>query len=130
MRTHLVILAVLHAVQGVLALLGALAVILSLGAVGMFIGIAPDAPGWLGALLGGTGLLIGLVMLALALPGVALAYGLYAQRAWARPLGLVVGVLSLLNFPFGTILGVYTLWAMLQPETSALLGRRADAVYP
>lgn len=129
MRTHLVVLAVLHAVQALFALAGALVVLLSLGVAGFAVGFAEGVPTWLGALLGTTGVLVGVFLLALALPGLALAWGLYTRRSWARPLGLVLGVLSLVNFPLGTILGVYTLWALLQPETAALLGRRADAAY-
>src|SRR6267378_4301550 len=56
----------------------------------------------------------------LALFGVlhlALAWGLFEREPWARMLGLVLGFLALLRFPFGTALGIYTLWVLL-PETS------------
>ena len=32
---------------------------------------------------------------------------------WARVLGLVLGFLALLRPPFGTALGIYTLWGLL-----------------
>jgi hypothetical protein len=129
MRPHLTVLAVLHLIQGAFALLGALAVLGGMALAGGAMAIIPDVPGWVAALVGGMGVLVGLFLAALAIPGLALAYGLLARKAWARPLGLLVGVLSLVNFPFGTILGVYTLWAMLQSETAALLGRSADPAY-
>jgi hypothetical protein len=47
-----------------------------------------------------------------------LAWGLFERQAWARTLGIIVGFLALLRIPFGTALGVYTLW-MLLPESSA-----------
>src|SRR5690242_419650 len=46
---------------------------------------------------------IGLLLVALPLPGLAAGYGLLTHKPWARILALVEGVLSLLNFPLGTI---------------------------
>jgi len=53
-----------------------------------------------------------------------LAWGLFERQPWARILGIVVGFLALLRFPFGTALGIYTLWVLL-PESS---GREYDAM--
>ena len=47
-----------------------------------------------------------------------LAWGLFERQPWARMLGLVLGILALIRFPFGTALGIYTLW-VLAPEESA-----------
>jgi hypothetical protein len=46
-----------------------------------------------------------------------LAWGLYERQPWARMLGIVVGYLALIRIPFGTALGIYTLW-VLAPEGS------------
>jgi len=46
-----------------------------------------------------------------------LAWGLFEREPWARFFGLALGFLALLRFPFGTLLGIYTLWVPL-PETS------------
>ena len=51
-----------------------------------------------------------------------LAWGLSERQPWARILGIVVGFLALIRFPFGTALGIYTLWVLL-PESS---GREYD----
>jgi hypothetical protein len=51
-----------------------------------------------------------------------LAWGLSERQPWARILGIVVGFLALIRFPFGTALGIYTLWVLL-PERS---GREYD----
>jgi hypothetical protein len=127
MRPHLTILAVLHLIHGAFALLGAVAVLGGMALAGGVMAFAPDVPGWVAALVGSMGVLVGLFLAVLALPSLALGYGLFARKAWARPLGFIVGVLSLVNFPIGTILGVYTIWAMLQTETSILLGRTEPA---
>lgn len=47
-----------------------------------------------------------------------LAWGLFEKQPWARTLGIVLGLLALIRIPFGTALGVYTLWVLL-PENSA-----------
>ena len=47
-----------------------------------------------------------------------LAWGLYERQSWARFLGLILGFLALIRFPFGTALGIYTIWVLL-PESSA-----------
>jgi uncharacterized membrane protein len=36
-------------------------------------------------------------------------YGLRTRRRWARPLGLSLAVVSLVNIPVGTALGIYTI---------------------
>lgn len=57
---------------------------------------------------------VGVLMVLLALPGLASGYGLLKRRSWGRILAIVVGVLNLPNFPLGTALGLYTLWVLLQ----------------
>ena len=64
------------------------------------------------------GISIGLLLVALPLPGLAAGYGLLTHKPWARILALVVGVLSLLNFPLGTIIGIYT-FLVLMPRAAA-----------
>jgi hypothetical protein len=46
-----------------------------------------------------------------------LAWGLYERQPWARVLAIVVACLALIRIPFGTALGIYTLW-VLAPEGS------------
>jgi hypothetical protein len=55
-----------------------------------------------------------------SLPGVIVGIGLLKRRQWARIGGIVVAVLSLLAFPFGTALGAYSLWVLFSPDTERL----------
>jgi hypothetical protein len=48
-----------------------------------------------------------------ALAGLAAGWGLFQRLPWARPLALVVNTLGIVSFPFGTLLGIYTLWVLL-----------------
>jgi hypothetical protein len=67
------------------------------------------------AVLGVVGTSIGLLLAALGIPGLVAGYGLLARKIWARLLAIVVGILGLVNFPFGTAIGLYTLWVLTQP---------------
>ena len=44
-------------------------------------------------------------------------WGLLQRESWARPLVLVLGIISLLNIPFGTALGIYTLWVFIPSQS-------------
>ena len=56
---------------------------------------------------------IGVLILAKALAGFLAGYGLLQRESWARILALILGFISLFNIPFGTALGIYTLWVLL-----------------
>ncbi len=55
----------------------------------------------------------------LSIPGVIGGVGLVKRKGWARILVLVLGFLNLINFPLGTLLGVYTIWVLMQDEADA-----------
>lgn len=71
------------------------------------------------AILGAVGTFIGLLMAALAIPGMIAGWGLLKRKNWGRVLGIIVGIFSLMNFPLGTAIGVYTLYVLLQEEAPA-----------
>lgn len=50
----------------------------------------------------------------LSVPALIAGVGLLMRQSWARYLGLIVGVFSLVNFPIGTVIGGYTLFVLLQ----------------
>jgi phage shock protein PspC (stress-responsive transcriptional regulator) len=56
----------------------------------------------------------------LSAPGIIGGMGLLKRQSWARILVLVLGVINLLNIPFGTALGIYTIWALTHKETEEL----------
>ena len=51
-----------------------------------------------------------------SIPGLLAGIGLFKRKEWARILTLIISVLNLFSFPFGTALGVYSIWALVQPE--------------
>ena len=88
--------------------------------------VPPDVPvGFLTALF----TTLGIIVLAKAALGFLAGWGLTQREAWARVLALVLAFISLFNIPFGTAIGVYTLWVLLpgqsQQEYDALVAARA-----
>lgn len=54
------------------------------------------------------------LMLIFALPGFIAGYGVLKRKSWGRILAIILGVFHLVNIPLGTVLGIYTLWALMQ----------------
>ena len=61
--------------------------------------------------------IIMVVSLILSVPGILAGIGLFKRKEWARILTLIISVLELINFPLGTAVGVYSIWALAQNET-------------
>jgi hypothetical protein len=58
-----------------------------------------------------------LMTVTMAAAAMLTGYALLTRKPWARILAIVIGILALLKFPFGTALGIYTLW-VLAPQVS------------
>ena len=61
---------------------------------------------------------LGAGFLIIAAAGVCIGMGLMQHAPWARIAALVLGILALLHPPFGTALGIYTLWVLLPGEAA------------
>lgn len=116
MRTHLNVLALLYLLTSIGEVVAAFAIFGILGGVGLLSG---DVFAF--SFLAGLGSILGFFLLLIGLPGLILAWGFWKLKSWARPLGFVLAVLNLFNAPLGTLLGIYTIWALLQDETTRLL---------
>ncbi len=46
--------------------------------------------------------------------------GLRKLKSWARSMSIIVCALNILSVPFGTMVGIYALWALLSPEVEPL----------
>lgn len=72
---------------------------------------------------------IGILVMAKAAFGFFAGWGVLHRESWGRILALVLAFISLFNIPFGTALGVYTLWVLLpgesQREYDGLVAQRA-----
>jgi predicted nucleic acid-binding Zn ribbon protein len=73
---------------------------------------------------------VGILLIIKGIVGVAAGYGLTQRAPWARITIVVLGFLALLNVPFGTALGIYTIWVLLSPGADTqyqTLGRSVSA---
>lgn len=113
MATHVKILGWLYLAFGAFGLFGALAVLLAGAGGGML--AAMDNP-MAGLIVGGASVFAAVVVVIFVLPSLLTGWGLLTRKPWARMLAIIVGIISLINIPLGTILGVYTLWVMFQDE--------------
>jgi hypothetical protein len=86
------------------------------GALGNF-GHGPMPPEWLGPMIMHLALPFILIRSALAF---AAAWGLMQREQWGRVVAIVAAVLSLIRFPFGTAIGVWTLVMLLGYRNSTL----------
>jgi hypothetical protein len=71
--------------------------------------------GFLRALAGTLGILI----LAKSAVGFVAGWGLLQRLPWARMLTIILAFLALFNIPFGTALGIYSLWVLLPAGSDA-----------
>ncbi len=71
--------------------------------------------------------LLGVLVSGFAIAGVIAGWGLLAHRPWARMLAIVLGCISLIHFPFGTALGIYTLWVLIPAGSDVEYQRLARA---
>lgn len=61
--------------------------------------------------------LMGTLFLAGGVIGIIAGWGLLDRQPWARMLAIVLGFINLIHIPFGTALGIYTLWVLLPAES-------------
>jgi membrane-associated protease RseP (regulator of RpoE activity) len=65
---------------------------------------------------------VAIVFIIISIPGILAGLGLYKRQEWARILTLIISVIEIFNFPFGTAIGIYSIWALIQPESIAEFG--------
>ena len=128
MDTHVRIVAVTRIILGGLGALAGIFCLFLFGSIAGLVGALgtqedPDAwiAVWILAVLAGVAFTI---LLLLSVPSIVAGIGLLYYRPWARILTLVISVIDLLNVPFGTAVGAYSLWVLLSAETEGLFNRR------
>ena len=51
-----------------------------------------------------------IIILIIAIPSLLGGWGMLTNKSWAMTLLLILGCLKLFSFPFGTAIGIYTIW--------------------
>jgi hypothetical protein len=116
-RQNLQPLGILWCVFGAYRILGSIAAAIAVHSLARA-GIFGDAPPFVAHMLGSFVPFALLVSVLIGALNIVTGLYLLARRPWARTLAIVMAVLSLLKLPFGTALGIYTLW-VLAPQASS-----------
>jgi hypothetical protein len=82
-------------------------------------GVFSDTPPFVAHMLGSWVPAAMLVSILIGVANIITGYHLLTRRPWARTLAIVMAILSLVKLPFGTALGIYTLW-VLAPQASSV----------
>lgn len=115
METNIKVLGWLYIVMGIIGLLIACTVTALLFGIGAAVGVAESEP-VVTSILGIVGVVVLGVFVVLFAPNVVVGIGLLRFKPWARVLGIVLAFLNLLNFPLGTIFGIYALISLFTDD--------------
>ncbi len=124
MKKHVTAVGSIQIAFSVLGLIGAFVVFFALNFARGFVDndeIATMVLRFIGTILP---LIIGLAS-ALGLVG---AIALLSYQPWARILVIVVAALGCLNIPIGTLVGVYSIWVLMQDETVKLFKAKNETM--
>lgn len=116
MEKHITVVAALQIGFSILGIIIGSVIFIVLTSIGVFV---EDETAFL--VLSIVGTFLGFFLLILSIPGIIGGVGLLKHKNWARILVIILSVLDLINFPIGTAIGVYSIWALAQPETKDLM---------
>ena len=83
----------------------------------------PDIPPFIPKLLE----MMGALFMTIGIAGIIVGIGLLMRKPWARLFSIVVGIFGLIEMPFGTALGIYTLWVLLPAESETQYRQMSQA---
>jgi hypothetical protein len=119
MKSHVTVVAALRIALSALGLMVVVFIGLALGLIRDFIPIH-EIPEFVLPLLNG------IIVFLIVVAGVSYALGiiggigLLMMKSWGRIITIVVSALSCLNIPFGTLVGVYSIWVLMQDDAIKL----------
>ena len=129
METHVKVLGTLQIVLGALGLLAAIVLVIVFGVASGVVAAVDDPDAAIALpIIGLTGTALVAFLVLLSLPTVIAGIGLLRLRPWARIAGIVLSILGLMMFPFGTIVGVYGIWVLFSKDAERLFERPAAAL--
>ena len=122
MDTHVRVLGVIYIALGVLGLMGAALMLIGFGGAAGIINASadPEEAALAIPILSIVGTALVIFLFAFSLPSIITGIGLLYFKSWARVLGIVLSAVSLLGFPWVTILGIYGLWVLFSKDTERL----------
>jgi hypothetical protein len=116
MKKHVTLVAALQIGFSTMGILAALIVFFVFSFAGSFVNDVEVAE----TVLKFIGSFVPALIILVSLLGLIGGIGLLGYQKWARVIVLIVAALGCLNFPLGTLKGVYSLWVLMQDETIVL----------
>ena len=116
MKKHVTLVAALQIGFSTMGILGAMVVFFVFSFAGSFVSdvdIAGEVMSFLGTFLPS-------MLLLLSLAGLIGGIGLLRFQRWARVLVMIMAAIGCFVFPVGTVIGIYSLWVLMQDETMKL----------
>ena len=114
---HIQMLGILWIAYSVFDLVGGLAIVVVAATIFSPLNHIEGMSGQIPAFLQPFLIALGMFLVLKAALGIGAGIGLLQRQPWARILAVVLGVVALINIPFGLALGIYTLWALFSPES-------------
>lgn len=116
-KNHVNLVAILHIVFGALTIGGAIVLLFLVQVAGHYI---PEDEALVREIAGSIGYLVAGLVAFFGLIDLLAGASLYSYRQWARILVIIISAINCLNIPIGTAKGVYSIWALMQPEVQDL----------
>ena len=130
MPAHVDFVGVLFIVWGLLtALIGLSTLALGVGAVPLMRATEPGSSQFAAGLTVAVFITLAVIAILWGAAHVVVGVPLRRHRPWARLMALTLGSLDLVLLPFGTALGAYALWVLLNEKGKALF-ERPSVRYP
>jgi hypothetical protein len=128
MLAHVDFVGLLFVVWGLLTMLVGLSTLaLGIGAVALIASASRGGGGQVAAgVTAAAFTTLGLIAIVWGVAHVVVGVPLRRRTAWARIIALMLGSVDLLLLPYGTALGVYALWVLLNEKGKALFAVAGD----
>ena len=117
MKKHVTFVAALHIGFSIIGIFGAFALFFIFRFARSFVEDVEVAK----AVLLFLSLFLPFAIITVSIIGLTGGIGLLSYRKWARVLVLIASGAECLNIPFGTVMGVYSIWALMQDESIKML---------
>lgn len=122
MEKHVNLLGILWIALGVFTFFGGFVAFWVLFGISFIPDMGYEAP----IILRSVGAGIAIFLLVLSIPKIIAGIGLMKRQEWGRILTLIVSFLSILSFPLGTALAIYSFVILIKEETIQLFRQKAE----
>lgn len=131
MDSQVKLVGILQIVYASFGLLTAIVILFIFGGVSTIVGVtAPDDAMIAMPVLGIIGGVLFFILMITSVPGLIGGIGLLNHYSWARIVVIIISILQLPGFPFGTALGAYSLVVLFSQETGELFKEEGQPISP